>query len=60
MSRVLLLLILAVGLAVRLWGIGFGLPHVLARPDELFILGAVIKMHDGNANPGFLRRVRSA
>lgn len=53
MNRALLLATLLVGLAVRLWGIDFGLPHVLARPDELFILGAVIKMHEGNANPGF-------
>lgn len=53
MNRALLPLVLGLGLAVRLWGIGFGLPHVLARPDELFILGAVIKMHEGNANPGF-------
>jgi hypothetical protein len=53
MTRAWLVLILMAGLAVRLWGIGFGLPHVLVRPDELFILGAVIKMHEGNANPGF-------
>ncbi|MBA2302042.1 MAG: phospholipid carrier-dependent glycosyltransferase [Acidobacteria bacterium] len=46
-------LITGIGLAVRLWGIDFGLPHVLARPDELLILSAVIKMHDGRANPGF-------
>ena len=46
-------LVITVGLAVRLWGINFGLPHVLARPDELLILSAVIKMHDGQPNPGF-------
>jgi 4-amino-4-deoxy-L-arabinose transferase-like glycosyltransferase len=45
--------VIALGLAVRLWGIGFGLPHVLARPDELLILSAVIRMHDGQSNPGF-------
>lgn len=38
---------------VRLWGITFGLPHVRARPDELFVIGAAIGMHGGDANPRF-------
>ena len=45
--------ILLVGLVVRLWGITFGLPHVRARPDELFVIGAAIGMHGGDANPHF-------
>lgn len=51
MTRLLLAVIVAAAFAVRLWGISFGLPHVLARPDELFILGIVAKMHGGNPNP---------
>lgn len=50
-ARLALAGILVVGLSVRLWGITFGLPHVLARPDELFILGISIRMHQGFANP---------
>jgi hypothetical protein len=45
--------ILLLGLFVRLWGITFGLPHVRARPDELFVIGAAIGMHGGDANPRF-------
>ena len=43
--------ITALALAVRLWGIDFGLPLVLARPDELFILGISLRMHQGFPNP---------
>jgi 4-amino-4-deoxy-L-arabinose transferase-like glycosyltransferase len=50
--RVMLGVILGVGLAARVWGITFGLPHVLARPDELLILGIAASMHTGNPNPG--------
>lgn len=52
-SRVLLWVIVAVALAVRLWGITFGLPHVRARPDELFVIGAAVGMHGGDPNPHF-------
>lgn len=45
--------VVCLGLAVRLWGITLSLPHVLIRPDELYILGTVIKMHAGQTNPGF-------
>lgn len=40
-------------LAVRLWGITFGLPHVRVRPDELYLLNTVVNMHGGQPNPGF-------
>lgn len=45
--------ILLAGLGLRLWGITFGLPHVRARPDELFVIGAAVGMHGGDANPHF-------
>ena len=51
--KLILGVILLVGLVVRLWGITFGLPHVRARPDELFVIGAAIGMHGGDANPHF-------
>ena len=44
--------IVTLALAVRLWGIDFALPHVLARPDELFLLGIVMtRLHAGDPNP---------
>jgi 4-amino-4-deoxy-L-arabinose transferase-like glycosyltransferase len=50
-GRLLLLLILAGALGVRLWGLDFGLPHVLARPDELFVYGVAFGILAGNPNP---------
>jgi 4-amino-4-deoxy-L-arabinose transferase-like glycosyltransferase len=40
-------------LAVRVWGLTFGLPLVRARPDELLIIGASLAIVGGNPNPGF-------
>lgn len=47
----ILALIAALALILRLWGIGFGLPHVLARPDELFVFGVVMRILGGDPNP---------
>lgn len=47
----ILALIVAVALLLRLWGLGFGLPHVLARPDELFVFGIVMRILGGDPNP---------
>lgn len=52
-ARLLLWSLLAVALVLRLWGITFGLPHVRARPDELFVIGAAVGMHGGDPNPHF-------
>jgi 4-amino-4-deoxy-L-arabinose transferase-like glycosyltransferase len=41
-SRTLLVLILAVGAALRLWGLQFGLPHPFARPDEEVIVDVAL------------------
>jgi hypothetical protein len=47
-----LALIGTLALAVRLWGLTFGLPHVLTRPDELFIFGVVMRrLLSGIPNP---------
>lgn len=50
-ARLLLWLILVAALALRLWGLSFGLPHVLARPDELFVFGVAFGILAGNPNP---------
>jgi hypothetical protein len=47
----LLALVLLVALAVRLWGIGFGIPFVNARPDETQIAGSAVGFLTGNLRP---------
>jgi Dolichyl-phosphate-mannose-protein mannosyltransferase len=49
--RVLLLIILAAGAALRFWAIGFGLPHSFARPDEEHIAEAALGVLRGDFNP---------
>jgi hypothetical protein len=53
MERVLLVAFVALGLAVRLWGLKFGLPVVYARPDELLLIGVVVGFFRGDPNPHF-------
>lgn len=43
-----LLLILATAAAARFWGLGFGLPHTQARPDETHIIEAARTMLSGH------------
>jgi len=45
--------IVAAGLAVRFWGLKFGLPVVYSRPDELLLIGVVIGFFRGDPNPHF-------
>jgi 4-amino-4-deoxy-L-arabinose transferase-like glycosyltransferase len=45
--------VLAVAAAVRFWGIGFGLPDVHARPDELLIVATALGFFTSNLNPHF-------
>jgi hypothetical protein len=52
-ARLLLALILALGLGVRLWGIGFGLPNEAARPDERHLIGYTLTMGGNHLDPGF-------
>jgi len=49
----LLLIVLLVALGVRLWGIGFGLPHPMTRPDEEFLLGVASRFFANDLNPHF-------
>lgn len=52
-GRVCLGVILLLALAVRLWGIGFGLPNEAARPDERHLIGYTLTMGGNHLNPGF-------
>jgi hypothetical protein len=39
--------------ALRLWGIAYGLPHPVARPDEELVVGKALQMSVGRiSNPG--------
>lgn len=53
-SRRPLLLVLFAALAVRLWGIGFGIPYVNARPDETQIAGPAVGFLTGDLRPPLL------
>lgn len=46
-------LILAAGLALRLWGLGFGLPNLHCRPDEGVLVHKALAMGQGDLNPHF-------
>ncbi len=52
-ERKLLAGLVALGLAVRFWGLEFGLPVVYARPDELLLIGVVVGFFRGDPNPHF-------
>jgi 4-amino-4-deoxy-L-arabinose transferase-like glycosyltransferase len=53
--RRLLPLVLFVALAVRLWGLGFGLPYIIARPDETEIAGPAVGFLSGDLRaPNFV------
>jgi hypothetical protein len=47
------MLLIASGGALRFWGLGFGLPHDFARPDEEKLIGAALGVFRGDPNPHF-------
>ncbi len=51
--RWLLPAILVLALLLRLWSLDFGVPHVLARPDEMEIVGRAVRFLSGDLNPHF-------
>lgn len=53
-SRRWLLLVLVAASVVRLWGIGFGLPYLNARPDETQIAGPAVGFLSGDLRPPLL------
>ena len=48
---VLLAAIVAAGAAVRVWGLGWGLPHTLAHPDETKFVSTALGFGYGDLNP---------
>lgn len=48
-----LALILLLGLALRIWGIGFGLPNTNCRPDESILVQKALGFGTGDLNPHF-------
>ncbi len=48
-----ILSIVFVGGLARFWGINFGLPHTLCRPDESIITGIAFGFFSGDFNPHF-------
>ena len=54
-TRRVLALVLLVGLAMRVWGISFGLPLASARPDEVQIAGPAVGYLGGNLEPPFFQ-----
>ena len=46
-------LIVILGAALRVWGIRFGLPHPMTRPDEEFIVSVALRFFSGDYNPHF-------
>lgn len=45
--------VLSLALGLRLWGVGFGLPHLETRPDELEVVQRAIRLLSGDLNPHF-------
>ncbi len=52
-TAAILALIMLVGAVLRVWGIGFGLPATLARPDENIVLEIAATVTAGEFNPKF-------
>ncbi len=53
--RRLLAVVLVLAAAVRLWGIGFGLPAAYARPDETEVAGPAVGFLSGDLRPPFFQ-----
>lgn len=50
---IVLALIFVAGAALRYWGLGFGLPHTDARPDESRIINVAVRIANGDLNPHY-------
>ena len=53
LERWALLAVLVLAAVLRLWGSGFGLPHLEARPDEIEVVSRAIRLLSGDLNPHF-------
>ena len=45
--------VLGLAFLLRVWGIGFGMPLVDARPDEIEVVGRAVRLLSGDLNPHF-------
>ena len=45
--------VLGLAFLLRVWGIGFGIPHIDARPDEIEVVGRAVRLLSGDLNPHF-------
>lgn len=45
--------VVLVGAGLRIWGLGFGLPHPETRPDEHIVMSIALKFGTGDLNPHF-------
>ena len=45
--------VLGLAFLLRVWGIGFGIPLVDARPDEIEVVGRAVRLLSGDLNPHF-------
>jgi 4-amino-4-deoxy-L-arabinose transferase-like glycosyltransferase len=52
-SKIPLALVLTLAVVLRVWGLDFGLPHTLARPDEDATVAIALKFFTRSWNPGF-------
>lgn len=52
-DRLLVVVTLAVAVGLRVWGLDFGLPHFLTRPDEEAVIAIAGRCFRRQANPGF-------
>jgi hypothetical protein len=50
-ARLSLAVLLAVGLGLRLWGLDYGLPLAMARPDEEVVVVRLLGFDGGDPNP---------
>ncbi|TFH58196.1 MAG: hypothetical protein E4G90_10845, partial [Gemmatimonadales bacterium] len=53
LGRCTLLAVLVLAAVLRVWGIGFGLPNLNARPDEIEVVSRAIRLLSGDLNPHF-------
>ena len=54
-QTIALALILLAAFALRIWGIDFGLPNTVVRPDETTLVHRALAMGSGDLNPHFFR-----
>ncbi len=47
--------VLALAFLLRVWGIGFGVPAVEARPDETLVVGMAVRFLSGDLNPHYFQ-----